>query len=163
MVDGAEFSATSTMVAGGILGGIGVQFKVRGNRRRRSAVVDNSVEPGVIVEPHRHQHEDELSYVLEGTIWARGRGEGDGGDCWVVRVEAQAGVHVGTPVPNLPAFSRSSHWLGSKSSSNSSAILLQSEPPSEEDIAGLCDRYGLDFDHSWLPDLQARFGPLRVV
>lgn len=33
--------------------------------------MEHPVEPGIIVEPHTHQYEDELSYVVSGTIWAR--------------------------------------------------------------------------------------------
>jgi uncharacterized cupin superfamily protein len=35
------------------------------------AVVEHPIEPGRLVLPHVHQHEDEYSYVLEGTIGAR--------------------------------------------------------------------------------------------
>jgi len=55
------------------LGGLGVQFKVRGERTGRAfAVVEHPISPGILVEPHIHRHEDELSYVLAGTVWARG-------------------------------------------------------------------------------------------
>jgi quercetin dioxygenase-like cupin family protein len=85
------------------LGGLGVHFKVRGEQTGgQFAVVEHPVEPSVVVEPHRHQHEDELSYVLDGTVWAR---VGDR------EVEAAAGSYVwkprggcstasGTPVPS---------------------------------------------------------------
>jgi len=33
--------------------------------------VEHPIEPGRLVFPHVHQHEDEYSYVLEGTIGAR--------------------------------------------------------------------------------------------
>ena len=35
------------------------------------AVVEHPIEPGRLVLPHVHLHEDEYSYVLEGTIGAR--------------------------------------------------------------------------------------------
>jgi uncharacterized cupin superfamily protein len=35
------------------------------------AVVEDPIEPGRLVLPHFHLHEDEYSYVLEGTIGAR--------------------------------------------------------------------------------------------
>lgn len=147
------------------LGGVGVQFKVRGEQTDgRFSVVEHPVEPGVIVEPHRHQHEDELSYVLEGTIWAR---VGDN------EMEATAGSYVWKPRQVLHTFWNAGPEparilevispAGFEDFFEELAVLLQSEQQSEEDIAGLCDRYGLDFDHSWLPDLEARFGPMRVV
>lgn len=147
------------------LGGVGVHFKVRGEQTGgRFAVVEHPVDPGVIVEPHRHQHEDELSYVLEGTIWAR---VGD------KEMEATAGSYVWKPRQVLHTFWNAGPEparilevispAGFENFFEELAGLLQSEQQSEDDIAGLCDRYGLDFDHSWLPDLEARFGPMRVV
>jgi hypothetical protein len=35
------------------------------------AIVEHPIEPHVIVEPHGHRDEDELSYVVAVTIWAR--------------------------------------------------------------------------------------------
>jgi quercetin dioxygenase-like cupin family protein len=54
------------------LGGMGVVFKVSGRDTGGAfAVVEHPIEPGRLVLPHVHQHEDEYSYVLEGTIGAR--------------------------------------------------------------------------------------------
>src|SRR5215471_17307843 len=54
------------------LGGMGVVFKVSGaNTGGAFAVVEHPIEPGRLVLPHVHIHEDEYSYVLEGTIGAR--------------------------------------------------------------------------------------------
>src|SRR5262249_34969949 len=50
----------------------GVVFKVAGaDTGGAFAVVEHPVEPGRLVLPHVHRHEDEYSYVLEGTIGAR--------------------------------------------------------------------------------------------
>jgi mannose-6-phosphate isomerase-like protein (cupin superfamily) len=54
------------------LGGMGVVFKVSGaDTGGAFAVVEHPIEPGRLVVPHVHLHEDEYSYVLEGTIGAR--------------------------------------------------------------------------------------------
>jgi quercetin dioxygenase-like cupin family protein len=54
------------------LGGMGVVFKIRGaDTGGTFAVVEHPIEPGRLVMPHVHLHEDEYSYVLEGTIGAR--------------------------------------------------------------------------------------------
>ena len=54
------------------LGGMGVVFKVSGaDTGGAFAVVEHPIEPGRLVLPHVHRHEDEYSYVLEGTIGAR--------------------------------------------------------------------------------------------
>jgi mannose-6-phosphate isomerase-like protein (cupin superfamily) len=54
------------------LGGMGVVFKISGaDTAGAFAVVEHPIEPGRLVLPHVHLHEDEYSYVLEGTIGAR--------------------------------------------------------------------------------------------
>src|SRR5215470_9251973 len=54
------------------LGGMGVIYKVAGTDTAGAfAVVEHPIEPGRLVFPHVHLHEDEYSYVLEGTIGAR--------------------------------------------------------------------------------------------
>ena len=54
------------------LGGMGVVFKVSGaDTGGAFAVVEHPIEPGRLVLPHVHLHEDEYSYILEGTIGAR--------------------------------------------------------------------------------------------
>lgn len=148
------------------LGGLGVQFTVPGARTGGAfAVVEHPVAPGVIVEPHVHANEDELSYVLAGTVWAR-VGE--------VEVEAETGSYVWKPRHVLHTF-----WnpgpeparileiispAGFEVFFDELATLLQqSPPPSEEQVYQLCDRYGLSFDRSWLPGLEERFGPMRMV
>jgi quercetin dioxygenase-like cupin family protein len=148
------------------LGGLGVHFKVRGAETGgRFAVVEHPVEPGVIVDPHIHRNEDELSYVLNGTIWAR---VGD------QEVEAAAGSYVWKPRGVLHTF-----WnpgpeparilevispAGFERLFDEVAALLEHPSDStEEAVYELCRNYGLTFDRSWLPELQARFGPMRIV
>src|SRR5690348_2514581 len=56
----------------GSLGGMGVAFRVSGAERGGAfAVVEHPIDPGRLVLPHVHLHEDEYSYVLEGTIGAK--------------------------------------------------------------------------------------------
>lgn len=56
------------------LGGLGVIFKIAAEETGGAfAVVEHPIEPGRLVPPHIHEREDELSYVLEGEIGARGR------------------------------------------------------------------------------------------
>jgi hypothetical protein len=44
------------------------------------------------------------------------------------------------------------------------AGLLERTPErSEEEVVDLCGRYGLTLDPSWVPDLEARFGAMRMV
>jgi quercetin dioxygenase-like cupin family protein len=54
------------------LGGLGVHFKIGGAETAGSiAVVEHPMEARRLVPPHTHTKEDELSYVIEGTIGAR--------------------------------------------------------------------------------------------
>jgi quercetin dioxygenase-like cupin family protein len=148
------------------LGGLGVRFKVYSEQTGGNfAVVEHPIEPGVLVEPHTHQHEDELSYVVSGTIWAR---VGD------TEIQAPAGTYVWKPRQVLHTF-----WNpgpepalivetispgGFERLFEQVAALLQEPGPStDEDVVALCGRYGLVLDHTWVPELQARFGPMRMV
>ena len=54
------------------LGGLDVVFRLTGaDTGGALAVVEHPIEPGVLVPPHVHEREDELTYVLEGEIGAR--------------------------------------------------------------------------------------------
>lgn len=54
------------------LGGLGVQFKIRGRDTAGSiAIVEHPIGPRRLVPPHTHTKEDELSYILEGTVGVR--------------------------------------------------------------------------------------------
>lgn len=148
------------------LGGLGVHFKVRGEQTGgRFAVVEHPIEPGVLVDPHAHRHEDELSYILQGTVWAR---VGD------QEIEAIAGSYIWKPRNVLHTFWNAGPTparilevispAGFERLFDDVAALLQSPSESpEEQVYELCATYGLSFDRSWVPELEARFGPMRIV
>ena len=148
------------------LGGLGVHFKARGEiTGGRFAIVEHPIEPGVLVDPHVHRNEDEMSFVLERSIWAR---VGD------QEIEAAPGSYVWKPRGVLHTF-----WnpgpdparilevispAGLEHLFEQVAELL--EHPSEtteHDVYDLCRQYGLSFDRAWVPELEARFGPMRIV
>jgi quercetin dioxygenase-like cupin family protein len=148
------------------LGGLGVHFKIRGDQTGGAfAIVEHPLEPHVIVEPHVHSDEDELSYVVAGTIWAR-VGERE--------VKALPGSYVWKPRGVMHSF-----WnpgpdparvleiispAGFERLFEEFAELLEGTPePSEDEVVDLCARYGLILDASWVPDLEARFGAMRMV
>jgi quercetin dioxygenase-like cupin family protein len=148
------------------LGGLGVHFKVRGAQTGGSfAVVEHPIEPRVLVDPHIHRHEDELSYVLEGTIWAR---VGDR------EVEAGVGSYVWKPRGVLHSFWNAGPQparvlevispAGFERLFEEVAELMQgSSSASDREVYELCEQYGLEFDRSWLADVESRFGPMRIV
>jgi len=54
------------------LGGFGAIFKIPGDSSEgRFSIVEHPIDPGRMVHPHVHAHEDEFSYILEGEIGAR--------------------------------------------------------------------------------------------
>lgn len=148
------------------LGGVGVQFKIRGEQTHGAfAVVEHPVSAKVIVEPHLHHNEDELSYILEGTIWAR---VGD------QEFELHAGSYLWKPRGILHTFwnpnpqpARILETISPAGFENFfeelASLLGKATPPDDEVVGELCDRFGLTFDRSWLPELEARFGPMRMV
>jgi quercetin dioxygenase-like cupin family protein len=54
------------------LGGVDVIFVVTAEETDGTlAVVEHPIDPGILVPPHVHEREDELTYVIEGEIGAR--------------------------------------------------------------------------------------------
>jgi quercetin dioxygenase-like cupin family protein len=54
------------------LGGLGVQLKVQSDRTGGAfAITEQGLDARRLIPPHRHQHEDEYSVVLEGSLGAR--------------------------------------------------------------------------------------------
>ncbi|HEY8869445.1 MAG TPA: cupin domain-containing protein [Candidatus Limnocylindrales bacterium] len=59
-----------------LVGGIGVQFKVEGEWTGGAvSIVEHPVPAGAFALPHTHSKEDEISYVLDGTLGAEIDGE----------------------------------------------------------------------------------------
>lgn len=148
------------------LGGLGVHFKVRGEQTRGAyAVVEHPIAAHTIVEPHVHRHEDELTFVLEGTLWAR---VGD------QELELAAGFYLWKPRNILHSFwnpgSEPARILETISPAGFehffeelADVVQHSTSSNEEAVSELCSRYGLTFDRAWLPGIESRFGPMHMV
>ena len=125
------------------------------------ALVEHTLAPGLLgAPPHRHAREDELSYVLEGTltVWRDGVVTTAGPGAVVPKPRGQwhtfwnAGA---TPVSFLelispPAFAGYFREL--------SALVPPHGPPDPAAIAALAARYGLELDFAALGHLLARHG-----
>lgn len=149
------------------LGGVGVDFKVSADLTGGAfAVVEHPVEAGVLVPPHVHHREDELSYVLSGEIGARiGDRDvvaGPGDYLFKPRGIAHTFWNAGPEPARLleviwPAgFERFFAELGE---------LTATSPPEElaERRAALALRYDHHFVHpEWVPELTERHG-LRLL
>ena len=42
-------------------------------------------------------------------------------------------------------------------------LMVRPSESIEEQVYGLCRKYGLSFDRRWVPELESRFGPMRIV
>lgn len=148
------------------LGGVGVRFKVGPEWTSGAlSVVEHPVAPRVVVEPHVHGFEDELSIVTEGSIWVR---VGDD------EFEAPAGSYVWKPRGVYHSFwnphEQPAHLIeiitpsGFERFFAELAAALDGNPEGlDARIGEMVDRYGLGLEADWLDDIQSRFGPLRMV
>jgi len=145
----------------GFLGSIGVRFMIDGERTDEAfSLVEHPMSARALAAPlHRHQREDEYSYVLEGHMGAllgddvleagpgdlifKPRGEWhtfwNAGDdpCRILEIIAPAG------------FERFFAEL----------VALGGVAQADPDVLGrLCERYALEMDPTSVPDLVERFG-----
>src|SRR5580765_4668366 len=145
----------------GFLGSIGVRFMIDGSEAgERFSLVEHPMSPRALAAPlHLHTREDEYSYVLEGRMGALlgddvvEAGPGDlvhkprnqwhtfwnAGDepCRILEIISPAGFEV---------FFRELSDLGG---------VFEAAP---EEVAALCDRYGLEMQPDTVPGLVERFG-----
>lgn len=144
------------------LGGLGVTFKVPGALTGGVlGIVEHPIASGVLVPPHTHHREDELSYVVDGTIGVR-----IGDD----EFQADRGAYVYKPrgLPHTfwnasgraallvellwpPDFERFFVELGQAYADGGGA-------PDPAKLGALATSYDLDFVMDWVPELEARLG-----
>jgi quercetin dioxygenase-like cupin family protein len=140
-------------------GSIGVVFKLYAADTGGSfALVEHPMEPGSLVPPHRHQHEDEYSYVLEGEPG--------------IQVGEQ--VFLGTPgtLVRKPRGIFHAFWNAGPAPARILEIISPAgfeqyfEEPAELASAGvvkpndrlaLATKYGLEFDMSRVPGLVQQY------
>jgi quercetin dioxygenase-like cupin family protein len=142
------------------LGGLDVVFRVTGEETGGAiAVVEHPIAPGVLVPPHVHEREDELTYVIEGEIGARvgeqeQRSLGPGRYLWKPRRIPHAFWNAsGAPARILdvivPAgFERFFDELAE--------LIARGAGEDEIDEAGR--RYGHTIVPDWIPELEQRYG-----
>jgi len=140
------------------IGGFGTTFLATDEAY---ALIQHTLGPGLIgAPPHRHNREDELSYVLEGTltVWREGvvtaagpgtlvtkpRGE------WHTFWNAGDGTVRFLEIISPPAFANYFRELVT--------IIPRSGPPDPAKVMALAARYELEFDFSQLAQLTAQYG-----
>jgi mannose-6-phosphate isomerase-like protein (cupin superfamily) len=148
----------------GFLGSIGVRFMIDGSEAdERFSLVEHPMSPRALAAPlHRHTREDEYSYVLEG------------------RMGALLGDDVVEAGPGDLVFKPRNQWHTFWNAGDEPCRILEIISPagfedffhelsdmggvteaSEQTLAELCDRYGLEMQPETVPGLIERFG-LRV-
>ena len=145
-----------------VIGGFGTAFLAGPELSGGAyALIEHTLAPGLIgAPPHRHSREDELSYVLEGTltVWRSGTvtETAPGGVVPKPRGEWHTFWNGGSvPVRFLevvspPAFVDYFRELP--------GLLPASGPPDPARLAELAARYALEFDFAALGPLMARYG-----
>ncbi len=136
------------------LGGMGVVYKVsKANTGGAFAIVEHPIDPGRLVLPHVHRHEDEYSYVLEGTIGAR---VGDqeivaGPGSYVIK--AHGLMHTFWNVGPGPA-----RLLEVIAPAGFEAYFIElaeaADPGRRQDLAA---KYGVTYSWDWVADLTSRY------
>jgi mannose-6-phosphate isomerase-like protein (cupin superfamily) len=145
----------------GFLGSIGVRFMADGGLAGgRFSLVEHPMSARALAAPlHRHTHEDEYSYVVEG------------------RMGALLGDHVFEAGPGDLVFKPRGEWHTFWNAGDEPCRILEIISPSGfegffaelVDLGGvsqaapavlgeLCERYGLEMEPSSVPDLIQRFG-----
>jgi mannose-6-phosphate isomerase-like protein (cupin superfamily) len=149
------------------LGGLGVDFKVTGERTGGSfAVVEHPIEAGRLVPPHLHHDEDECSLIVEGRIGAR-IGDaivdaGPGDYVWKPRGVPHTFWNPGPEPARLVEIITPARFEGFFAELG--ALAAQGLPVEEFTArrAQLGARYHQDFVDGWAEELMATYG-LRLL
>ena len=142
--------------------GFGTTFKVSSAATGGSvAVVEHTLVAGRLgAPPHRHRHEDEVSYVLEGELTVQQGGE---------VVTAGPREFIVKPRGVFHAFwnagSRTVRFLEiitpagfERYFADLAPLIPDDGPPDIHGIVALAERYGLEFDMEAVPRLLERYG-----
>ena len=145
----------------GFLGSIGVRFMIDGSEAdERFSLIEHPMSPRALAAPlHRHNREDEYTFVLEG------------------RVGALLGDDVLVAEPGDLVFKPGGEWHTFWNAGDEPARILEIIAPAgfedffreldglggaikaaPEDLAALNERYGLDMQPETVPELLERFG-----
>jgi quercetin dioxygenase-like cupin family protein len=126
------------------------------------SIVEHTFDPGVLVPPHRHTREDEISCVIFGEIGFRSNGRevslGPGGYIVKPRGELHSMWNAGTGPARMieivtPAgFEKYFIELAEATAAAGGAR------PDPSITAPIAERFGLSFDFTEVPDLVARHG-----
>ncbi len=134
--------------------------RLTSNETGSIAIVEQTFAPGVLVPPHIHSREDEISYVVAGEMGFRSAGRevtlAAGGYVVKPRGELHCMWNSGT-VPARMIEIVSPGGLERYFVELAEAVAAAGAP-SPELVAPIAARYGLSFDFSEVDDIAARYG-----
>lgn len=125
------------------------------------SIVEHTFDPGVLIPPHRHTHEDEISYVISGEIGFRSDGRevslraggyivkprGELHSMWNAGTEPARMIEIITPAGFEKYFIELAE-----------ATAAAGRRPDPSVTAPIAERFGLSFDFAEVPDIVARHG-----
>ena len=141
--------------------GLTATVKLAASETGGISIVEHTFEPGVLVPPHRHTHEDEISYVISGEIGFRSDGRevslGPGGYIVKPRGELHSMWNAGDgPAHMIEIITPAGFEKYFIALAEATAAAGRRPDPSV--IAPIAARFGLSFDFTEVPDLVARHG-----
>ena len=125
------------------------------------SIVEHTFDPGVLIPPHRHTHEDEISCVIAGEIGFRSDSRevslGAGGYIVKPRGELHSMWNAGTePARMIEIITPAGFEKYFIELAEATAAAGRRPDPSV--TAPIAERFGLSFDFTEVPDLVARHG-----
>ena len=125
------------------------------------SIVEHTFAPGVLVPPHSHSREDEISYVIEGEIGFRSDSRevtlGAGGYIVKPRGELHSMWNAGAAPARMIEIVSPGGFEG-YFIELAAATAAAGRRPDPSVIGAIAERFGLAFDFAEVPDIVARHG-----
>lgn len=142
--------------------GFTATVKLAGSETGAISIVEHTFDPGVLIPPHIHSLEDEISCVLSGEIGFRSNGRevslGAGGYIVKPRGELHSMWNAGAePARMIEIISPAGFEKYFIALAEATAAAGGSRPDPSV-IAPIAERFGLSYDFTEVPDLVARHG-----
>ena len=124
------------------------------------SVVEHTLEPGFLgAPPHRHQREDETSYVLEGALTVQIGDEVGTVRAGSIIVKPRGIFHTFWNSEKQPLrFLEIISPGGFEHYFEELARLFAGGPPDMREVSEIAQRYGLEFDTSRMPEIMQKYG-----
>jgi quercetin dioxygenase-like cupin family protein len=126
------------------------------------SIVEHTFDPGVLVPPHRHTREDEISCVIFGEIGFRSNGRevslGAGGYIVKPRGELHSMWNAGTEPARMIEIVTPAGFEKYFIELAEATAAAGGGRPDPSITAPIAERFGLTFDFTEVPDLVARHG-----